>query len=126
MRADGSAHGRSVVARCQRRLEVQAAVGPLGGVVPGELVEHGAQVRLAEDEDGVEALVAQGRTTRSASAFARGARTGVSTGIRYDARSVAGPAPAGALLLSCSYRPVSRRRSVIEMPGAFTMAKNTV
>src|SRR6266540_4160242 len=39
-------------------------------------------------------------------------------GMRYDAPSLAVLAPARALLSSCSYRPLSRRRLVIEMPGA--------
>jgi hypothetical protein len=49
-RTDLSGAGRSVAAPDQRRLELQATVGTVDVVVPGELVEQGAQVCLVDDD----------------------------------------------------------------------------
>ena len=84
-RVDEAGARRRVTARRQRRLELQAAVGPLGVVVPSELVEQGAQMRLVDDDGVSRHSLRSVRTTRSAIAFARGARTGV--------RSVSIPSP---------------------------------
>ena len=53
---------------------------PVGIELGDELVQDDTQVLLVENDEVVEALVLQGRVTRSATTLARSAHTGLSRG----------------------------------------------
>ena len=64
--------------RRARACRAAGSGGPFRVVVPDELGEHRPEVLLVEDDQVIEASVPEGRSARSAIAFARGARAGLS------------------------------------------------